>query len=82
MLSGANAFEIATFKKMKLRPRQPGDQDVTMLHWAENGWMEFSGSTVNATGGRIQNTRINTGDFWWAWVDLNHQPCPYQYEGR
>jgi hypothetical protein len=32
MLSGANTFEIATFKKMKLRPRWSGDQDVTMLH--------------------------------------------------
>src|SRR5208283_1564942 len=29
-------------------------------------------------GGRIRNTRINTGEFWWAWVDLNHRPRPYQ----
>ena len=20
-----------------------------------------------------------TGDLWWAWVDLNHRPRPYQY---
>ena len=25
-----------------------------------------------------ENHRINTGDFWWAWVDLNHRPRPYQ----
>jgi hypothetical protein len=24
------------------------------------------------------NDRINTGDLWWAWVDLNHRPRPYQ----
>jgi hypothetical protein len=28
--------------------------------------------------GRIRNTRINTGEFWWAWVDLNHRPRPYK----
>jgi hypothetical protein len=28
--------------------------------------------------GRIRNTRINTGELWWAWVDLNHRPRPYQ----
>jgi hypothetical protein len=39
-------------------------------------------SRVNATGGRIRNTRINTGDLWWAWVGLNHRPRPYQYCGR
>lgn len=22
--------------------------------------------------------RINTGDLWWAWVDLNHRSRPYQ----
>jgi hypothetical protein len=33
---------------------------------------------VIVTGGRIRNTRINTGDLWWAWVDLNHRPRPYQ----
>jgi len=24
----------------------------------------------------------NCGENWWAWVDLNHQPRPYQYCGR
>src|SRR5882724_12283358 len=28
--------------------------------------------------GKSENGRINTGDLWWAWVDLNHQPRPYQ----
>ena len=22
--------------------------------------------------------RINIGNLWWAWVDLNHRPRPYQ----
>jgi hypothetical protein len=25
-----------------------------------------------------ENHRIHTGDSWWAWVDLNHRPRPYQ----
>ena len=25
-----------------------------------------------------ENHRINTGDLWWAWMDLNHRPRPYQ----
>jgi hypothetical protein len=35
-------------------------------------------SRVNAMGDGIRNTRMNTGDLWWAWVDLNHRPRPYQ----
>ena len=27
---------------------------------------------------KSENHRINTADFWWAWVDLNHRPGPYQ----
>ncbi len=27
---------------------------------------------------KSENDRINTGDLWWAWVDLNHRPRPYQ----
>jgi hypothetical protein len=38
MLTGANAFEITETALAKR-------SDVTMLHWVENGWMEFSGST-------------------------------------
>ena len=26
---------------------------------------------------KSENRRINTGDLWWAWVDLNHRPRPY-----
>ena len=33
---------------------------------------------VTAAGDTIANDRINTGDLWWAWVDLNHRPRPYQ----
>ena len=28
--------------------------------------------------GESENDRINTGELWWAWVDLNHRPRPYQ----
>ena len=35
----------------------------------------FSGGPLNR---KSENDRINTGDFWWAWVDLNHRPRPYQ----
>ena len=31
-----------------------------------------------AADGTIENHRINTGELWWAWVDLNHRPRPYQ----
>ena len=27
---------------------------------------------------KSENHRINIGDLWWAWVDLNHRPRPYQ----
>jgi hypothetical protein len=39
----------------------------------------LSASPVSA---KSANDRINTGDLWWAWVDLNHRPRPYQYCGR
>jgi hypothetical protein len=26
----------------------------------------------------IENRRVFTGYLWWAWVDLNHRPRPYQ----
>jgi hypothetical protein len=32
--------------------------------------------------GKSENDRINTGDLWWAWVDLNHRPRPYQNCGH
>jgi len=32
----------------------------------------------NSKKGKSENRRINTGDLWWAWVDLNHRPRPYQ----
>jgi hypothetical protein len=35
----------------------------------------LSASPVSA---KSANDRINTGDLWWAWVDLNHRPRPYQ----
>ena len=42
-----------------------------------NGFLSSSPAT-----GKTENDRINTGDCWWAWVDLNHRPRPYQYCGR
>jgi len=57
--------------------------------WRASGWacrivgkfLANSFSRVNAMAGRARNTRINTGEFWWAWVDLNHRPRPYQWGG-
>jgi hypothetical protein len=28
--------------------------------------------------GKSENGRLTLGDLWWAWVDLNHRPRPYQ----
>ena len=28
--------------------------------------------------GKGENSGVFTGDEWWAWVDLNHRPRPYQ----
>ena len=45
MLSGANAFEISDIEEEETEARKPGDQNVTMLHCAENHRMEFSVGT-------------------------------------
>ena len=45
MLSGWNAFEISAIQDIQLSRPKTGDQDVTMLHWVENRWMEFLRST-------------------------------------
>jgi hypothetical protein len=45
MLSGWNAFEISDIQELQLSHHNPGDQDVTMLHWVENRQMEFLRST-------------------------------------
>jgi hypothetical protein len=44
-----------------------------------------SGATFDSTpasdrpvSGKSEKDRINTGDLWWAWVDLSHRPRPYQ----
>src|SRR5580692_3649743 len=36
------------------------------------------GFAGNSGEGKSENGRINTRDLWWAWVDLNHRPRPYQ----
>jgi hypothetical protein len=41
-----------------------------------NGFLSSSPAT-----GKTENDRINTGDLWWAWVDLNHRSRPYQEFG-
>ena len=43
-------------------------------------WQSFGKSLFNegAASSKSQNHRINIGDLWWAWVDLNHRPRPYQ----
>jgi hypothetical protein len=33
---------------------------------------------VSLPTGKSVDPRINTEDLWWAWVDLNHRPRPYQ----
>ena len=43
---------------------------------ANGFWSEGTAS------GKSENDRINTGDLWWAWVDLNHRPRPYQGRGQ
>jgi hypothetical protein len=45
MLPGANAFEIGGIQEDETEAPLDRRSDVTMLHWVENGWMEFSGST-------------------------------------
>jgi hypothetical protein len=47
MLSGANAFEISDIQEDETEGALTRRSDVTMLPWVENGWMEFSGSTVS-----------------------------------
>ena len=38
-----------------------------------NGFLSSSPATR-----KTENDRINTGNLWWAWVDLNYRPRPYQ----
>jgi hypothetical protein len=45
MLAGANTFEISDTQEDESEAALARRSDVTMLHWAENGWMEFSRST-------------------------------------
>jgi hypothetical protein len=46
MLAGANAFEISDIQGDESEAALARRSDVAMLHWVENGWMEFSRSTV------------------------------------
>ena len=43
--------------------------------WQIFGKFAFDAVLQNA---EIANHRIDTGDLWWAWVDLNHRRRPYQ----
>src|SRR4029077_8196929 len=45
MLAGANAFEISDIQEDESEAALARRSDVTMLHWVENDWMEFSRST-------------------------------------
>jgi hypothetical protein len=49
MLAGANAFEISDIQEDESEAALARRSDVTMLHWVENGWMEFSRSTATKT---------------------------------
>jgi len=46
MLADANAFEISDIQEDEGEAALAGRLDVTMLHWVENDWIEFSLSTV------------------------------------
>jgi hypothetical protein len=51
---------------------------LTLAHpgsWQIVGKWFFERPSVS---GKSENDRINTDDLWWAWVDLNHRPRPYQ----
>jgi hypothetical protein len=41
MPAGANAFEINDSQEDESEAAPAKRSDVTMLHWVENGWMEF-----------------------------------------
>jgi len=46
MLAGAIAFEISDIQEDESEAALARRSNVTMLHWVENGWMEFSRSTI------------------------------------
>jgi HD domain len=47
MLAGAVAFEISDIQEDESEAALARRSNVTMLHWVENGWMEFSRSTAD-----------------------------------
>jgi hypothetical protein len=53
MLSGENAFEISDIQEDESEAALARRSNVTMLHWVENGWMEFSGSTIGGVQATI-----------------------------
>jgi hypothetical protein len=46
------------------------------------GFLANDSLSASPVSAKSANNRINTGDLWWAWVDLNHRPRPYQGRGR
>ena len=52
MLAGAIAFEISDIQEDESEAALARRSNVTMLHWVENGWMEFSRSTDILTSGK------------------------------
>jgi HD domain len=47
MLAGAIAFEISDIQEDESEAALARRSNVTMVHWVENGWMEFSRSTAD-----------------------------------
>jgi hypothetical protein len=43
-------------------------------------WQIFGKSVFSSEHlkGKSENHRVFIDDLWWAWVDLNHRPRPYQ----
>jgi hypothetical protein len=45
-----------------------------LANFWQNGFLMTS-----PRNGKSENSRVFIGDLeWWAWVDLNHRPRPYQ----
>jgi hypothetical protein len=58
MLAGAIAFEISDIQEDESEAALARRSNVTMLHWVENGWMEFSRSTDILTSGKKAPERL------------------------
>ena len=79
-LTLSTVFLLLSMKFANRRRRTPRLRSYRLARifgkFLANGFFSESPAT-----GKSENHRINTGDLWWAWVDLNHRPRPYQGSG-